>query len=72
MVVSEAKTRVWEEFGDANENKFRFWQTVRQLRRGKQSFTNTVYSGGGVLLTSTEDVISQWKECFSIPRTRLP
>uniref|UniRef100_A0AAR2JQE7 Reverse transcriptase domain-containing protein n=1 Tax=Pygocentrus nattereri TaxID=42514 RepID=A0AAR2JQE7_PYGNA len=64
-----AKTRVWEEFGEALESDFksapkRFWQTVRRLRRGKQCATSTVYSGDGVLLTSTEDVIGRWKEYF--------
>ena len=29
-----------------------------------QCFTNTVYSGGWVLLTSTGDVIRCWKEYF--------
>ncbi|KAK3532938.1 hypothetical protein QTP70_003794 [Hemibagrus guttatus] len=38
VVVSEAKTRVWEEFGEAMEKDYRtalgkFWQTVRHLRR---------------------------------------
>ncbi|KAK3545285.1 hypothetical protein QTP70_003049, partial [Hemibagrus guttatus] len=38
VVVSEAKTRVWEEFGEAMEKDYRtasgkFWQTVRRLRR---------------------------------------
>ncbi|KAK3520692.1 hypothetical protein QTP70_030558, partial [Hemibagrus guttatus] len=38
MVVSEAKTRIWEEFGEAMEKDYRtasgkFWQTVRRLRR---------------------------------------
>ncbi|KAK3524458.1 hypothetical protein QTP70_029309 [Hemibagrus guttatus] len=37
VVVSEAKTRVWEEFGEAMEKDYRtasgkFWQTVRRLR----------------------------------------
>ncbi|KAK3550782.1 hypothetical protein QTP70_004917 [Hemibagrus guttatus] len=37
-VVSEAKTRVWEEFGEAMEKDYwtasgKFWQTVRRLRR---------------------------------------
>ncbi|KAL7854802.1 hypothetical protein SRHO_G00169920 [Serrasalmus rhombeus] len=36
----------------------------RRLRRGKQCATSTVYSGDGVLLTSTEDVIGRWKEYF--------
>ena len=67
--VSEAKTRVWEEFGEAMEKDFRlaprrFWQTIRRLRRGKQCFTNTVYSGDGALLTSTGDVVRRWKEYF--------
>ncbi len=31
---------------------------------GKQYFTNTVYSGGGELLTSIGDVIGRWKENF--------
>ncbi len=65
--VAEAKTRSWEEFGEAMEEDFRsaskkFWQTVRRLRRGKQCFTNTVYSAGGELLTSTGDVVGRWKE----------
>ncbi|KAL1267733.1 hypothetical protein QQF64_033096 [Cirrhinus molitorella] len=42
----------------------RFWQTVRHLRKGRQFFTNTVYSGSGELLTSTMDVIGWWKEYF--------
>ena len=35
-----------------------------RLRRGKQSSTNTVYSEGGELLTSTGDIIRRWKEYF--------
>ena len=67
--VAEAKTRVWEEFGEAMEEDYRsaskrFWQTVRRLRRGKQLSTNTVYSAGGELLTSTGDVVGRWKEYF--------
>ncbi|KAK3523270.1 hypothetical protein QTP86_028470 [Hemibagrus guttatus] len=68
-VVLEAKTRVWEEFGGTMEKDYRmasgkFWQTVRRLRRGKQLSANTVYSGGGELLTSTGDVVGRWKEYF--------
>ncbi|KAI3360026.1 hypothetical protein L3Q82_014350 [Scortum barcoo] len=49
QAVLEAKTRVWEEFGEAMEEDYRsaskrFWQTVRRLRRGKQYSANTVYS----------------------------
>ncbi|KAI3365903.1 hypothetical protein L3Q82_000733 [Scortum barcoo] len=42
----------------------RFWQTVRRLRRGKQYSANTVYSAGGELLTSTEDIVGRWKKYF--------
>ncbi|KAM9812086.1 uncharacterized protein ACBT44_011417 isoform 1-T7 [Syngnathus typhle] len=66
--VAEAKTRTWEEFGDAMENDLRtasrkFWSTIRRLRRGKQCNV-TVYSGDGVLLTSTRDVVCRWGEYF--------
>ncbi|KAK3516914.1 hypothetical protein QTP70_028206 [Hemibagrus guttatus] len=69
VVVSEAKTRVWEEFGEAMEKDYRtasgkFWKTVRCLRRGKQLSANTVYSGGGELLASTGDIVGRWKEYF--------
>ncbi|TWW52999.1 R2DM Retrovirus-related Pol polyprotein from type II retrotransposable element, partial [Takifugu flavidus] len=67
--VAEAKTRAWEEFGEDMENDFRtaskrFWTTIRRLRKGKQCTVNTVYSGDGVLLTSTRDVVDRWKEYF--------
>ncbi|KAK3544084.1 hypothetical protein QTP86_001213 [Hemibagrus guttatus] len=69
LVVSEAKTRVWEEFGEAMEKDYRtasgkFWQTIRCLRRGKQLSANTVYGGGGELLVSTGDIVGRWKEYF--------
>ncbi|KAK3549709.1 hypothetical protein QTP86_007157 [Hemibagrus guttatus] len=69
VVVSEAKTRVWEEFGEAMEKDYRmalgkFWQTAQSLRRGKQLSANTVYGGGGELLVSTGDIVGQWKEYF--------
>ena len=57
-----------EEFGEAMENDYqlaprRFLQSIR--RWGKQCFTNSQqHSGGGVLLTSTVDVVGQWKEYF--------
>ncbi|KAI3374677.1 hypothetical protein L3Q82_021249 [Scortum barcoo] len=79
--VLEAKTRVWEEFGEAMEEDYRsaskrFWQTVRRLRRGKQYSANTVYSAGGELLTSTGDIVGRWKKSTSrissIPPTCLP
>ncbi|KAI3356547.1 hypothetical protein L3Q82_017227 [Scortum barcoo] len=69
--VLEAKTRVWEEFGEAMEEDYRsaskrFWQTVRRLRRGKQYSANTVYSAGGELLTSRLGTLSdgRWKKYF--------
>ncbi|KAI3377204.1 hypothetical protein L3Q82_009108 [Scortum barcoo] len=69
QTVLEAKTRVWEEFGEAMEEDYRsaskrFWQTVRRLRRGKQYSANTVYSAGGELLTSTGDIVGRWKKYF--------
>ena len=47
------------DFGSAQG---RFEKTIRWLRQGKQCFTNTLYSEGGVLLTSTGNVIRHWKE----------
>ncbi|KAI3362744.1 hypothetical protein L3Q82_001808 [Scortum barcoo] len=79
--VLEAKTRVWEEFGEAMEEDYRsaskrFWQTVRRLRRGKQYSANTVYSAGGELLTSTGETLSDGgrntSRISSIPPTCLP
>ncbi|KAK3532913.1 hypothetical protein QTP70_003674 [Hemibagrus guttatus] len=69
VVVSGAKTRVWEEFGEAMEKAYRktpgkFWQTIWRLRRGKQLSANTVYGGGGELLVSTRDIVGWWKEYF--------
>ncbi|KAK3571000.1 hypothetical protein QTP86_033564, partial [Hemibagrus guttatus] len=69
VVVLEAKTRVWEEFGEAMEKEYRtasgkFWKTVRRLRKGKQLSANTVYGGGGELLVSTGDIVGRWKEYF--------
>ncbi|KAK3542618.1 hypothetical protein QTP86_031319, partial [Hemibagrus guttatus] len=69
VVVSEAKTRVWEEFGEAMEKDYRtasgnFWQTVTRLRRGKQLSANTVYGEGRELLVSTGDIVGRWKEYF--------
>ncbi|TWW62366.1 hypothetical protein D4764_04G0010130 [Takifugu flavidus] len=42
----------------------RFWTTIWRLRKGKQCTVNIVYSGNGVLLTSTWDVVDRWKEYF--------
>ncbi|KAI3364680.1 hypothetical protein L3Q82_011453 [Scortum barcoo] len=69
--VLEAKTRVWEEFGEAMEEDYRsaskrFWQTVQRLRRGKQYSANTVYSAGwGAVDLSTEGHCrTEWKKYF--------
>ncbi|KAI3377325.1 hypothetical protein L3Q82_008534, partial [Scortum barcoo] len=48
--VLEAKTRVWEEFGEAMRPwRKEFWQTVRRLRRGKHFSANTVQCGWGAV-----------------------
>lgn len=65
----EAKSWVWEEFSEAMEKDYRsaskkFWQTVRRLSRGKQCPANTVYRGGGNLLTSTRDIVGRWEKYF--------
>ncbi|KAJ3601793.1 hypothetical protein NHX12_029557 [Muraenolepis orangiensis] len=36
----------------------------QRLRRGKHGSIQAVYSKGGTLLTSTEEVIGRWKEHF--------
>ncbi len=41
-----------------------FWKTIWHLRKGKQGTIQAVYSKGGALLTTTEEVIRQWKEQF--------
>ncbi|TWW63635.1 hypothetical protein D4764_03G0006430 [Takifugu flavidus] len=53
----------------------RVWCGHGERRRGKQCTVNTVYSGDGVLPTSTRDVVDRWKEyskTYLIPPTRLP
>nr|XP_054603312.1 uncharacterized protein LOC107376876 [Nothobranchius furzeri] len=67
-VVAKAKARAWEEFGEIMEQDFstasrRFWSTIQRLG-GEQCVTNTIYSGDGVLLTSTQDVVDRWAEYF--------
>ena len=77
---AEAKTWVRKEFGEVIENDFqtalkRFWTTIQRLRKEQQSTINTVYSWDGVLLTSTKDVVDQWRKYFetsSILPTHLP
>uniref|UniRef100_A0A8C6LTH4 Endonuclease/exonuclease/phosphatase domain-containing protein n=1 Tax=Nothobranchius furzeri TaxID=105023 RepID=A0A8C6LTH4_NOTFU len=69
VAVAEAKSRAWEEFGEAMEKNSRsepkrFWQTVRRLTRGRQQLAHTVYSGDGELLTSIGAIVGRWKEYF--------
>ncbi len=80
-VVAEAKNSgLGRVRGDHGEDYWsaskRFWQNCPAPQEGrKQYFTNTVYSGGGELLTSTGDVIGRWRNTLrisSIPLTRLP
>lgn len=54
--VVEAKTCVWEEFGEAMEKDFqlvstKFWQTVRLLRKGRWGSVQLVLSQQDQLLT---------------------
>ena len=61
LAVTEAKTQAWEKLGEAMEEDYqsaskKFWQNIRHLRRGKQPSINTVYGGGGALLTLTGDI----------------
>ena len=68
-VVGEAKTRVWEEFGEVMENDFRtsskrFCTTIRRLRVAKQCTISTWYGGDGALLTSPKDVVDRWRGYF--------
>ncbi|TWW61017.1 hypothetical protein D4764_05G0011070 [Takifugu flavidus] len=78
-VVTEAKTWAWEELGETMENDFRtaskrFRTTIRRLRKGKQCTVNTMYSGNGMLLTSTRDAVDRWKEYFKdlLNTTNMP
>ena len=69
VVVAEAKTRGWEEFGEARDNDFRtalkiFWTTIRSLRKGKQCTVNTMYSEDGVLLTPNKGTVDQCRDYF--------
>ena len=56
-MVTEAKTWVWEEFGEAGE-----WSA---FRRGKLNTSLTVFSVGRGRLTSSEFIVEQWKKHFN-------
>ncbi|KAK3529694.1 hypothetical protein QTP70_033672 [Hemibagrus guttatus] len=68
VVVSEAKTRVWEEFGEAMEKDYRtasgkFWQTVRRLRRAWTYSTHECGAAGMRVSTSkSEAMVLDWKK----------
>ena len=69
LVVTDTKTKGWEEFGEAMEQDFQFalkifWQTVRRLRRGNWNPIHTVFNAGGELLTLTGSIDGLWKEYF--------
>ncbi|KAI3361957.1 hypothetical protein L3Q82_012310, partial [Scortum barcoo] len=70
-VVLEAKTRVWEEFGEAMEEDYRsvglkeiLANHLAPLKWEAVLCKHTVYSVGGELLTSTGDTVRQLKEYF--------
>ena len=54
-MMTEAKTQVWEEFGEAMEIDFqsapkKFWQTTWQLRKGKaEPHPHGFWCGSGVV-----------------------
>ena len=65
--VTEGKTQLCEDFGEAMEQDFqlkKFCQTVWPLRGGKQNSIHAVFSVGRVLLTSTVSMVQRWKEYF--------
>ncbi|KAI3376208.1 hypothetical protein L3Q82_016718 [Scortum barcoo] len=81
--VLEAKTRVWEEFGEAMEEDYRSVGLEEILANrpsaseGGSSTLPTLFTvQGGELLTSTGDIVGRWKKCTSrissIPPTCLP
>lgn len=79
LAKRNAKTQAWEKFAEAMEADFRmasrkFLSAIRWLRRGKQCTTDTVYSGGGVVMTSTPDIVSRWGEYFKdlLKSTNMP
>lgn len=71
LAIAEAKNwcmgRVWC-YNETRQDFWlvskQFWQTVRELRRGKWRPTYTVWSAVGMLLTSTKGTVMLWKEYF--------
>lgn len=51
-LVVETKAQDWT-------SSKRFWTTIPHPRRGKQCAVNTVYSGDGVLVTSTQNFLDR-------------
>ena len=68
VVVTETKTQVWEEFGEAMEQSFQLRQRYScklfGSSRRKAVPVHTVFSVGGELLTSTASIFGWWKEYF--------
>ncbi|CAF1534892.1 unnamed protein product [Adineta ricciae] len=69
-VVSEAKTKSWEDFGHQMESNYHtaskvFWQTIRRLRKGGLKQTRSIKNADGELLTSEEDILERWKQYFA-------
>ena len=63
-VVTDAKTLVWDKFGEPIEQVFqsapkKFSETVWWLRRGEQNPVHMVSSMGGGLLNSPESIVWQ-------------
>ncbi|CAF4396317.1 unnamed protein product [Rotaria sp. Silwood2] len=69
-IVSEAKSKSWEQFGHQLEhnnhsaNKL-FWQTIRRLHKGEQKPTRSIKDMTGRLLTREEDILNRWKKYFA-------
>ncbi|CAF3419619.1 unnamed protein product, partial [Rotaria sp. Silwood2] len=69
-IVSEAKSKSWEQFGHQLEhnnhsaNKL-FWQTIRRLHKDEQKPTRSIKDMAGRLLTREEDILNRWKEYFA-------
>ncbi|KAI3370740.1 hypothetical protein L3Q82_007285 [Scortum barcoo] len=69
--VLEAKTRVWEEFGEAMEEDYRSASEEILANRlgaseGGSSTLPTLFTvcAGGELLTSTGDIVGRWTEIY--------
>jgi exonuclease III len=69
IVVASAKARSWENFGVVLESNFRdapkiFWQTIRRLRKDKNSSLKALKNKRGDILIKEEDILHRWREYF--------